>query len=379
MIKAKDTLKMFGVILLTFGAAVVSSLFVNYYLDLSSLEVPQSPELRIIYEGQLSMSKITAACAGGVLGLIAVIVLLFSIKHYIDENQANMGILKAMGYSEKALAMSFLKFGCPVFVGTFTGYVLGMIIASPFYTSMNAYEEISPEVTIRWLVPIVVIVGATVTFSILAYCFARLKLRKPPLDMIKGTQNGRIKRHANKRSSKRNSLPFLKELKRSMRISHPVLSLFVGIAAWGFSAMFQMSFTMMSIGMSDIAPLICAPIGIMMGFITLIIAADFVLSANSKYISLMKAYGYSEKECYRSLLSGYRPIAWIGFIIGGAYQYYFMKSMVSIFAGAYDVEITYNLEGLIITLVLFVFCYEGVMTYYRRKVSKISLKETMLT
>ena len=376
MIKAKDTLKMLGVILLTFGASIVSSLFLNYYLDLSSIEVPQSLELQIIYEGQLSMSKITVACAGGVLGLIAVIVLLFSIKRYVDENQANMGILKAMGYSEKALSASFLKFGYPVFAGTFSGYTLGIIIAPMFYSSMNEYEELSAKLTPKLWLPIIMVAGVSIIFSILSYYYARLKLRKSPLDMIKGTQDRRVKRHAS--LSKRKSLPFIKELRRSMRISHPVLSLFVGIASWGFSAMFQMAFTMMSIAMSDIAPIISSSVGIMMGFVTLIIAADFVLSTNRKYISLMKAYGYSEKECNKSLLGGYRPIAWIGFALGGPYQYYFMKFMVSLFAGAYDVEVKYHFQGFIITLVLFVLCYEGVMMYYGRKVSKVSLKETML-
>lgn len=378
MVRAKDTLKMFGVMLLAFGAAAVGSLFVNYYLDLSSLEIPQIPELRMIYEGQLASSKITAASAGGLLGLIALIILLFSAKRSIDENESSLGILKALGHSERTLATPFLKFGYPVFAGTLVGYALGMLIAPSFYNSMNTHKEILPQVTIHWGIPLAAIVGLSMLFSLLAYCFARLKLKKAPLDMIKGARKDKRKGRARKGLAKRD-LPFLKELKRSMRVNHPVLSLFVGIAAWGFSAMLQMSFTMMSLKMVESAPLICAPIGIMMGFVTLIIAGDFVVSVNRQYISLMKAYGYSEKECYRALLDGYRPVAWLGFALGGPFQYFFMKWMVSLFTDARDAMVGYNLEGLLITLVLFVLCYEGIMHYYRRKVSKVSLKEVMLT
>ena len=196
--------------------------------------------------------------------------------------------------------------------------------------------------------------------------------------MIKGAQKDKRKGRATKRLAKR-ELPFLKELKRSMRVNHPVLSLFVSIAAWGFSAMLQMSFTMMSLKMVESAPLICAPIGIMMGFVTLIIAGDFVVSVNRQYIALMKAYGYSEQECYRALLNGYRPVAWLGFALGGPFQYFFMKWMVSLFTDAQDAMVGYNLGGLSISLVLFVLCYEGIMHYYRRKISKVSLNEVMLT
>lgn len=377
MIKIKDTLRMYGAMLLSFGAVFVSTLFINYYLDLSALAVPQHPELHILYSAQLSMSQVTAACSGGVMGLTTLVILLFSIGHYIGDNEANMGILKALGYSELRICVQFLKFGCPVFVGTALGYAAGMAYSAPFYGSMTSYEGVNPALSFHPMLPLLMVALPSVLFAVLAFAFAYLKLQKPALDMIKGTKRIKISKRTLRFQQKNGDLPFLVGLRRVMRGGNPVLSLFVWIATWGFSAMLQMAFTMMAMEMTAVAPMISAPIGIMMGFVTLLIAADTLLSVNRPYLSLMKAYGYTDGECSRALLDGYRPIAWAGFVCGTLYQFYLMKFMVALFAGAYDAKVVFSTRGLMITLILFTVYYEGVMLFYKRKITHLPLKEAM--
>ncbi|MFQ6968828.1 MAG: FtsX-like permease family protein [Subdoligranulum sp.] len=48
--------------------------------------------------------------------------LLFYIKHYIDTHKKELGILKALGYSNIKIAKSFWVFGISIFIGTVTGY-----------------------------------------------------------------------------------------------------------------------------------------------------------------------------------------------------------------------------------------------------------------
>lgn len=378
MIRIKELLKMYGTVLLCFGAVTVATIFLNFNLDLSEMSIAEYPAFQIVYDAQLAMSKVTAACAGGVLGAVALIVLLFSISHYIDENESNMGILKAIGYSERSIALEFLKYGLPVFIGTALGYAAGMFIASPVYKSISEIEEITPELSFHINLPLLLVVAPTVICAFASVLFAQRKLNREPLDMIKGVKSVKItKRTLRIQRENNRQTEFLSGLKRTMRTNHPVLILFVGIASWGFSAMLQMSFTMISIEMSDTAPMICAPIGIMMGFVTLIIAINFVIGTNKPYISLMKAYGYTESECNRTLFDGYRPAACIGFAAGTLYQYFLMKFMVSLFAGAYDVVVNFSIKGFVITLLAFILYYEGVLYFFKRKVSKISLREVM--
>ena len=49
---------------------------------------------------------------------------------------------------------------------------------------------------------------------------------------------------------------------------------------------------------------------------------------------MMRVFGYDSADCKRSVLDGYRPAAYIGFIVGSIYQYALLKIMVGIvFAG----------------------------------------------
>lgn len=88
MMKAR---KLIGTNMLIFGTVFVCTIFGSYYLDLSSVELPDIPQIKGIYEAQLTMMKIICYLASGCLGLISMLVALFNINRHINENQCVHG------------------------------------------------------------------------------------------------------------------------------------------------------------------------------------------------------------------------------------------------------------------------------------------------
>ena len=84
--------------------------------------------------------------------------------------------------------------------------------------------------------------------------------------------------------------------------------------------MTQMSFSMKDLS-SEMMGVMMLVIGLVLAFTTLFLAITTVINGNTKTIAMMRVFGYSQKECCRAILGGYRPLSYIGFIIGTVYQY----------------------------------------------------------
>ena len=95
---------------------------------------------------------------------------------------------------------------------------------------------------------------------------------------------------------------------------------------------------------------------------------------------MMRVFGYSQKECSKAILSGYRPMSYIGFAVGTVYQYVLLRIMVDIVFK--DVEnvpaYEFDFPVMLISLAAFVVIYEAVMHIYSERIKKISVKEIML-
>jgi ABC-type antimicrobial peptide transport system permease subunit len=81
-----------------------------------------SEQVLIFYEAQVSTAKVVSLVSGGCLLITSVIMLIFYIKHYIDTHKKELGILKALGYSNFQIAKNFWVFGISVFIGTVIGF-----------------------------------------------------------------------------------------------------------------------------------------------------------------------------------------------------------------------------------------------------------------
>ena len=380
IIQIKDAAKLIGVSIIACCAVFVCTLFLNFNMDIVHVkDLIASAEVMAFYDAQVMMGKVTSAVSGGCLLLTTVIMLFFYIKHYIDVHKKELGILKALGYSNIKVAKGFWVFGFSIFIGTSIGFCSSFALMPTFYRVMNE-DAILPEVPLHFhaILPLCLIVLPTVAFAALAIIYSYHKLNCSALDLLIGkseTKYKKKKQHQQQRTDK----TFLQDLKQSTVRSRSSLIFFIAFASFCYADMMQMSFSMNEVA-SPMFAVILIVIGFILAFTTLFLAVTTVVNANTKTISMMKVFGYSLRECSGAILNGYRPIAYIGFAIGTIYQYGLMKSMLTIFSKTVESipEYSFDIKAFIIVLISFMLIYEAIMFCYSASIKKISIKEIML-
>ena len=171
------------------------------------------------------------------------------------------------------------------------------------------------------------------------------------------------------------------ELRKSTLKSKKTLVFLIAFASFCFSSMMQMSFSMDELA-SEMFAVMIFMIGVVLSFTTLFLGISTVISANGKTIAMLKVEGYSTGQCEKAIFGGYRPIAYIGFAIGTAYQYVLLKIMVEVvfadFGETVDIpEYGFDIKAFIICLIAFALLYEIVMRYCSGKIRKCPIKQVM--
>ena len=139
IIGIKDGMKLVGISIMACCAVFVCTLFMNYNMDLVSIEEQMtSPQMMIMYDALVSMGKVVSGVSGGCLLITSGIMLVFYIKNYIDTHKKELGILKALGYSNFKIAKNFWVFAISVLIGTGLGFGGAWLIMSKFYEEQNA-------------------------------------------------------------------------------------------------------------------------------------------------------------------------------------------------------------------------------------------------
>lgn len=380
LIGIKNASKLIGISVIACCAVLVCTMFLNFYFDIRLIESEITSELSMFfYEAQVSTAKVTCLVAGGCLLLTSVVMLFFYIKHYIDTHKKELGILKALGYSNLKIAKSFWVFGISAFIGTAIGYA-GAFLIMPWFYALQNEDKMLPEITINFHPSVLFyfVVLPTVCFSALSVYYAWHKLKKPVLLLLK--DNLQIVSKTPKHSiEKRKEISFIEDLKSSTLKSKKALVFFIIFASFCFSAMTQMSFSMKDLS-SEMMGAMMLVIGLVLAFTTLFLAITTVISGNTKTIAMMRVFGYSQKECCRAILGGYRPMSYIGFVIGTIYQYALLRMMVDIVFK--DIEgmpaYKFDFSVMLVSLVVFIAVYEILMHVYSEKIKKISVKEIMI-
>lgn len=372
VISFKSLLKLSGIFIVACCAAFVCTLFLSYNADLEAIaENITSGEALVLLGAQRSMGKVTVAVTGGCLGATSAVMLLFYVKNYIDAHSRELGILKALGYSDISVARKFAIFGLSMFLGCAAGYAAGFLYLPRFYAVQNAdgmFPEMSPAFHPEIFFALVIAPSAV--FSVLAVLFALIRLRAPALDLMYCRRNIKVKQRAYNEK-----LSFLKALKRDTLKAHKLLAFFVAFSAFCFSAMVQMSFSMNELASNTFAAMILS-IGLILAYTSLLMSLSSAVKSNAETIALMHALGYSSAQCRRAVLGAYRPLAYIGFAIGTAYQYGLLKLVVTmIFSDVADMpEYNFNLRALLIALAAFIVSYEAIMFLYSFRLKKLTLK-----
>lgn len=125
VIKLSDTVKLFGISIIACCAVFVCTLFLSYNIDLAAIKDEITTAAGVsMYNAQVLMGRVIAGVSGGCLIVTSVVMLLFYVKNYIYTHGKELGILKALGYSNIKIAKYFWIFGLSVLVGCAVGFVV---------------------------------------------------------------------------------------------------------------------------------------------------------------------------------------------------------------------------------------------------------------
>ena len=111
---------------------------------------------------------------------------MFYIKQFVDDHKEQLGILKALGYSNGQLAKRFWAFGLSFGVGALLGYFASFLMMGHFYDFRND-KGILPDITIHfhWQLLVALVMLPTTFFMVLAIGYARRQLQTPALRLLK--------------------------------------------------------------------------------------------------------------------------------------------------------------------------------------------------
>ncbi len=375
VVSVKDSFKLVAVSVVCFCAVFVCTFMLNFYFDVVPLKDSVPAESMALYDAQLATAKFTSAISGGFLAVIAVIMVLFYIKIYIDGHLKQLGILKAMGYSENRLSLCFWVFGLSAFLGCALGFACGWIYIPYAYDGLIV-NGLTVEIHFHPSLLVCLVIAPSIIFSMISCLYAMFALKRPVGEMLKGERGQKIKKEKICHDKDR---PFLIEMAFKTLSSKKMLAFFIAFSCFCFSAMFQMGLSMDNlVGDGSMGKMILV-IGVVIAIVIMIIAVTSLINSNLKNISVMKAFGYSIKECSLALLLGYVPFAVAGFVVGTLYQYGLLSFMVNIiFKSVGEVpEYKFSVPIFFITLALFIVSYGFTMLISVLKFSKISVKEVM--
>ena len=377
VIGIKDLAKLFAITIVSCCAVFVCSLFLNYNIDVVGIKDEiTTPQGMIMYDAQVASGKVVVGVSGGCLVVTTVIMLIFYVKNYIDSHGKELGILKALGYSRFHVAKHFWIFGMSVLIGSVLGYIGAFVYMPTFYEVQNnkgLFPQMSPQLHLLRAFSLIIL--PTVFFMLLAVLYAFFKMKSPVISLLKEVQKVKVKIS----NDEKKEFPFLMDLRKNTLRSRRILVFFVGFSAFCFSAMTQMSMSMDDLASESFSWMIIS-IGLILAFMTLLMSLTSVVKANTKTIAMMKVFGYSEKECSHSILGCYRPVSYIGFAIGTAYQYFLLRIMVDVVFADFEnmSEYGFDYKALAISLVTFVAAYEFILYFYSRKIGKLPVKSIML-
>ena len=378
LVQLKDLRKAIAVVIVSFCAVFITTLFSNLYLDLKGLDITGFNIMqKKFYDAQLIVSKFVVIITGAVLSISAAVMLIFYIKQFIDDSKHKIGILKAQGYSNNFIASKFSIFGFLVFLGSLLGYSSSHLFMPKFYESRNI-DNILSELTMNFhpKLLLIMVILPSLLFLVISIVYVMFNLNVPTINLLKQINStNKIIRKRRFRQYKN----FFKELRATVLFSNKTLLFFVIFAALSFSSMIQMAF-----GMRDFVDgtirIMMMVIGVILSISILLISLEVIASSNIKNISILNIMGFSKSECSKIVLSGYRVVAYIGFAVGTVYQYFLIRVLLKVLSKKLDSETTYNFDliSVIGSFIAFVLIYEIFILYNSKKIKGLNVKKIMM-
>ena len=285
-----------------------------------------------------------------------------------------------MGYKNWEISRKFWIFSLPVGLGTGVGYLSSFAMMPHFYQLRNQ-SGVLPEITImqHWSLFLFLVVLPTLAFTALAVLCASYYLRLPALDLLKRVSSSQKspKRKVGKKIRK--DRPFLTDLSASLLWSRKLLIFFVIFGSMCFSAMIQLSFGMKELTDETIQSMMMS-IGTVLSVAILYLSLGVLLQENQETLAIMKVFGYNRNECHKSLFAPYRFLAFLGFVLGTGYQYGIMQLLLRLMEKSIAQKVDYDFDfGVcLMTLLVFVLVYEGLIYLSSRRLDQLTIKQVML-
>ena len=90
-----------------------------------------------------------------------------------------------------------------------------------------------------------------------------------------------------------------------------------------------------------------------------------MVSESRETLALMKAFGFTDRECQSHILAPYRFWAYLGFVLGTAYQYGIMEILIAVIKDTVPGKIEHHFDGNVCfwTLLGFALIYESLFIY----------------
>lgn len=374
IVSFKDALKFVGIIITVCCAVFVCNLFLNYGIDLNAVSAVVTEKQQTAFTALKLNSKVVCAVSGGCLGLTSAVLLIFYIGHYIKQNSAKFGILKALGYGDFKIALGCAVFGFCVFVGAAAGYGLSWALMTKFYAVQND-GDIIPTVILHFHPTLLLlIILPTLFYSALSVLIAYFRLKAPALALIKGADRRKVRKVRQSKGDRN----FLTELAFCVFRERKMLVFFVGFGCFCFSAMTLMGLSMRDHA-SDMMGYMILIIGLVLAATSLILALSAVVGGNAKTIAMLKANGYSLKESGLAVLGLYHIPAVIGFAIGSVYQWGILYVMINVVFSSVEgtVHYAFDWKAFGICLAIFIVAYEALNMIFALRIAKTPVKAIM--
>ncbi|MDE6059727.1 MAG: FtsX-like permease family protein [Clostridia bacterium] len=371
-VSLKDGLKLVGISIICACAVFVCTFFLSYYLDALSVREKVAEEAIPLYESQLLSSKLTCLISGLCLVLVCVVLLLFYVKLYLDGHAKQIGILKALGYANGKIALGFWVFGLSVLLGCAVGFGGGYAMTPVIYHQMDGKGLPEIPITFHWELFVCFVILPAFLFAALAVLYAYIKLRLPASELLRGkTELAKGKAHIAKKER-----PFLRELFWETLRTRKALAFFVAFACFCFSAMLQMSVSMMDLASATMGGIVLG-IGVLLAVMSLLLAFTAITASNEKTVAVMRANGYTPVQCGGAVLGGYHIPAAVGFAVGTVYQYGILRLMVDlVFKGVEEMKAySFDVETFFIVLAAFIVLFELAVCAFTYKMGKASIRK----
>ena len=360
-------------------ASFVATLFLNFWLDLRLLDFDQLSLLgQAYYRVQEKISQVVAGVSGLVLVATALAMVLFYIHQFIEDHQTDLGILKAMGYARGQLARQFWIFGLYGLLGTLLGGLAAYTFLPHFYTTRNSAGLLTGlSLHLHWGLVLTMVLLTSLLLTAMAVGYAYHVLARPSLVLLKGSQTLRPPRKKGPQGGREN---FLSDLRASLFWRHKFLIFLVGFAAFCIAAMLQLALSLQD--MMDVAlQVMMIGIGLILSLSIFYLALLTLLSRHKDSVAILKAMGYSQRDCLSVTLRPYYGVVMLGFLLGSVYQFCIMRLILWLVVGqgSQMVDSGFNWVNFVLAGFLLVIVYTGFNVYFSRRLAQVPIKAILLS